>query len=179
MKFPFDDRLTDTMSPNKRPAEEDLDTSEVATSSSGPSGRAACAALNPRKRKKRKTRYHNCIICNRPAPFLLSRRNFSKLAPHVAQRMRSHVAYSDWRVIPLPSAKDAMETVFWRSHLDGIRNAISAMAQAKFSAKQLCKEKLRMLSDAGVESWTTFSPRAFFGTLVKKESSVLENARDP
>ncbi|KAI8803967.1 tRNAHis guanylyltransferase-domain-containing protein [Cladochytrium replicatum] len=179
--------------PNKRPAEEILGGDEEAASSSDGN-----PGSNPKKKVK-KEKHMNKIhaysgriqklatttasYATARLNFYLSRHEFSDLAPHVAQRMRSHIAYFDGRVIPLPSAKDAMETVFWRSNLDGIRNAISAMAQAKFSAKQLhkkgCKEKLRMLADAGVDSWMTYSPRAFFGTWVKKESYVLEGATDP
>ncbi|KAJ3030598.1 hypothetical protein HDV00_008843 [Rhizophlyctis rosea] len=115
--------------------------------------------------------------------YYLSQYPFSDLSPKARLKMHPHSAHFDSRVIPLPSPELITQCLFWRSNFDALRNSINIITHTKFGPKALHKknllQKLRMLSDADVDVFKTYSLRNLFGTWVKKEHFVLVGAVDP
>ncbi|KAJ3013549.1 hypothetical protein HKX48_005708 [Thoreauomyces humboldtii] len=103
----------------------------------------------------------------------LSKYNWDDLNPVVAERMLSHVAHFDGRIVPLPSDDLVMECIFWRSNFDGVRNAVSQIAHAEFKTQELHKktvnDQLDMLAAKGIDPFVDYDPRHLYGTWVKKE----------
>ncbi|EGF79904.1 hypothetical protein BATDEDRAFT_89301 [Batrachochytrium dendrobatidis JAM81] len=101
----------------------------------------------------------------------------------VRQRMLSHLAFFDARVIPLTDLQDASETIFWRSNFDGMRNAISHISQSNFKKSLLHGKSVRdqcaMLAEAGVDIMGTYGCKPLFGTWVKKEKYFMKDAINP
>ncbi|KAJ3055654.1 hypothetical protein HK102_011308, partial [Quaeritorhiza haematococci] len=117
--------------------------------------------------------------------YYLSQHTWSDLDPKVRDRVLSHVAHYDARVVPCPSNKEAMECIFWRSNYDGMRNAISSISQAHFPPKQLQKKNVReqldmLLNQKGLNVFAGgFDKKYLYGTWVKKELYELEGAVNP
>ncbi|KAL2911668.1 hypothetical protein HK105_208876 [Polyrhizophydium stewartii] len=101
----------------------------------------------------------------------------------VRERMLAHEAYFDSRVFALPDLRVAADSIFWRSNFDGLRNAVSHVAQSRFSRKELhgksVRKQIDMLEAAGIDILASFSARHIFGTWVKREQFLLENAVNP
>ncbi|KAJ3103886.1 hypothetical protein HDU96_009122 [Phlyctochytrium bullatum] len=111
--------------------------------------------------------------------------DWSDLKPKTRDRIRGCEAYFDGRVVPLNDMKDAADCLFWRSNLDGFRNAISSIAQSRFHHRELHKKSLRdmvaMLKAQGCDfdREEVFRDRYLFGTFIKKEQYTSVGFFDP
>jgi tRNA(His) guanylyltransferase len=78
----------------------------------------------------------------------------TKFAVVIPAEYRDRLPHFDARVFQLPSLEEAANTFLWRA-MDARKNAISMVAQSRFSAKQLHgkdqKAMLAMLADADVD----------------------------
>eukprot|EP00842_Homolaphlyctis_polyrhiza_P006935 jgi/Hompol1/830/HPOL_002578-RA len=106
------------------------------------------------------------------------------LPAHVRSRMLSHEAYFDARVIPLTDMKTAMESIFWRSNFDGLRNAISHIAQHHFPKRALHGKSVRtqiemLQTEKNVMVMRDWGERFIFGTWIKREQFLLVGAMNP
>jgi tRNA(His) 5'-end guanylyltransferase len=106
--------------------------------------------------------------------YYLSKYDWQDVAESVRKRMLGHEAYFDGRVIPTNDPKMIAECIFWRSNCDGLRNAISHIAQIHFKQSELNGKSLsvqiQMLKDEkNVDIFDSYSNRILFGTWVKKE----------
>lgn len=98
--------------------------------------------------------------------------------------MLSNTAIFDARIVPCKTEQQAMETIFWRSHFDGLRNAIRNIGRLYFREKELlgvsvpvlCK---RLLSERNVNPFLTYPAKHIWGVWVKKELFELKDARNP
>ncbi|KAJ1565863.1 hypothetical protein HK096_008421 [Nowakowskiella sp. JEL0078] len=115
--------------------------------------------------------------------FHLAKKDWSDMPVKVQNRMQGHEAYFDGRVVICSDKNTVMECIFWRSNVDGLRNAISGIAQAYFSPKQLHQksgvDKLKMLGEKGVDVFKMFSLRIVFGTWAKRELYEKFGSVDP
>ncbi|KAJ3107140.1 hypothetical protein HDU97_004833 [Phlyctochytrium planicorne] len=132
-------------------------------------------------------------IASVTASYAAARLNFHLLSydwddlhPLVQERIKRCEAHFDGRVIPVPSMHEAMECLFWRSNLDGFRNAVSSIAQANYLPKELHKKSLRdmvsMLAQKGItfdDNDGTVQDKYLFGTFVKKEEYRVQGFVDP
>ena len=95
----------------------------------------------------------------------------AKFATVIALNWQERLPHFDARVFQLPSKDEAANAFLWRA-MDARKNAVSMVAQSKFSHKKLHgkdqKAMLTMLAEAGVE-FDAF-PAAFrLGTFVRRE----------
>ncbi|KAI9365468.1 tRNAHis guanylyltransferase-domain-containing protein [Zopfochytrium polystomum] len=99
--------------------------------------------------------------------------DWADLSSRTQERMTAGEAYFDGRVVAVPDLAAAAECVLWRSSFDGFRNAISSIAQARFSSKQLhgknVPRMIEMLATEGLNIWDLYTEKYLFGTWVKKE----------
>ncbi|KAI9011237.1 tRNAHis guanylyltransferase-domain-containing protein [Gaertneriomyces semiglobifer] len=113
----------------------------------------------------------------------LSTYDFSDRKSEVQERMKSHIAYFDSRLVPIPDMHTAMECIFWRSNCEGFRNAISTIANVHFTSNQLhgknLDRQLDLLAEAGINPFESYDLRFLFGTWVKKEQYVLQDVKNP
>ncbi|KAJ3327884.1 hypothetical protein HDU76_010955 [Blyttiomyces sp. JEL0837] len=116
----------------------------------------------------------------------LAKLDWSDLQPQVQTRMKSHQAFFDGRVVPLPDLRMATSCLHWRAHFDGFRNAVSSIALAHYQkgkktqvlhGKSILKQILMLQAD-GVDLVKEYGNRYLFGTFVKKELVSME-AVDP
>jgi tRNA(His) guanylyltransferase len=105
----------------------------------------------------------------------LLQQNFSDCGPEVEERMKSAMGHFDARVLPCPDAESAMWSIYWRSAVDGPRNAVRMLAQAHFSHHQLHKQStldmIQLLSSLHIDSC---DPKWLYGTVFKKKSVTFE-----
>ncbi|KAJ3156794.1 hypothetical protein HDU86_003560 [Geranomyces michiganensis] len=115
--------------------------------------------------------------------FHLAKHEWADLAGHVRERMFSHTAHFDGRIVPTPDATSAMECIFWRSNFDGFRNSVSQISNSHFTPKEMhgkgLKEQLKMLAGKGVDPFESFLPRYLYGTWVKKEQFEMHGMVNP
>ncbi|KAJ3157952.1 hypothetical protein HDU89_000331 [Geranomyces variabilis] len=113
----------------------------------------------------------------------LAKHDWADVAEHVRERMLSHTAHFDGRVVPTPDTTTAMECIFWRSNFDGFRNSVSQISNSQFTPKEMhgkgLKEQLKMLATIGVDPFVSFLPRFLYGTWVKKEQFEMHGMVNP
>ncbi|KAJ3219594.1 hypothetical protein HK099_004638 [Clydaea vesicula] len=112
--------------------------------------------------------------------FYLMNEDFSDLQPEVSERMKAHVAFFDGRVIPCSTPASVMETLYWRSNFDGLRNAISHIAQHYFTfkilqGKSILKQYEYLLEQKKIDLFDAYSSEFLYGTWVKKQKFLLPN----
>ncbi|KAF7312467.1 Thg1 domain-containing protein [Mycena indigotica] len=83
-------------------------------------------------------------------------------------------AHFDARAFTLPSVDEVLHNLIWRAKIDGRRNSISGFGRSFFTTKQLhglgsnaIVEKV--LSEKGIDYWTSTPTWARYGTTVKRE----------
>jgi tRNA(His) 5'-end guanylyltransferase len=115
--------------------------------------------------------------------YYLARYLWDDVTPQVAERMKSSTAYFDGRVVPCDDANSVMEAIYWRSNVDGLKNAISMIANYHFKHTELqsksTKVKLDMLEEKGIRVFEDYSLRVLFGTWVKKEEYLIHDMLHP
>jgi tRNA(His) guanylyltransferase len=145
----------------------------------------------PRKKRKETVKVHSFNgriqkIASVTSAYASSRFNFhlctpgqwNDMSPSLKDRMTSHEAHFDGRVIPVPNAQSAAECIYWyktlmrRSNFDGFRNAISQIGTNKYGQElthgKSVEALLGMLADDGVDIFTAFPMANLFGTFVKR-----------
>ena len=115
--------------------------------------------------------------------YYMANDDWSDLAPAVIEKVTSHTAMFDNRLIICDQMEQAMECIFWRSNLDGLRNAINAVAQSLFKAKELQKKSIVEVSELlknnfSIEVFRDIPQEYLFGTFIKKEIYELQNVKD-
>lgn len=112
--------------------------------------------------------------------FYLGKHDWSDLSPVVQERMNGHNAFFDGRCIPTPDETTAMESIFWRSNFDSLRNAISLICGALFTQKEMhgrgLTGQLKMLETQNVNPFVSFSLQSIFGTWIKREQYLMQDA---
>jgi tRNA(His) guanylyltransferase len=107
----------------------------------------------------------------------------AKFATVIPAEYRDRLPHFGARVLKLPSKEEAMNTFLWRA-MDARKNAISMVAQSRFSAKTLYGKDqaamlamLAMLAEAGVdfESYPVCFRRGSFVRRRLTERSLTDN----
>ena len=109
--------------------------------------------------------------------------DWTDVSEAVRERMTSHSAYFDSRIVPCETETSLMETIYWRSNVDGVKNAVSMIANVHFKPKELhaksTRQKIEMLVEKGIHVDKDFSLRMLFGTWVKKEEYQIHGMLHP
>ena len=104
----------------------------------------------------------------------LTKQDWNDLPKNVLDRMIGHEAYFDGRIIAFESANELADCIFWRSNCDGLRNAISHIAQHHFTSKELHGKSIlaqldHLYKSKGIVAIDDYGPETFYGTWFKKE----------
>lgn len=92
--------------------------------------------------------------------------------PHLVARAAEAAAFFDCRIIECGSEKDAYSAVWWRYRMDTFRNGVNALAQTKYTYRQLhglgLSEVIHKLRADGVRLNEQPS-ELLYGTFIKRE----------
>jgi tRNA(His) 5'-end guanylyltransferase len=92
--------------------------------------------------------------------------------------MAFNLAFFDARVFQVPNVDEMFNAILWRQQ-DCTRNSISMAASAAYSHKELEKKssnmKQEMLFQKGI-NWNDYLPKYKRGSVVKKETIIIEGA---
>lgn len=101
----------------------------------------------------------------------------TKFATLTPEGFRDRLPHFDARVFQLPSRSEAANTILWRA-MDARKNAISMVAQSRFSHKALFgkdqKAMLAMLAERGVDFEADYPDRFKRGTFVRRVTALRE-----
>ena len=90
---------------------------------------------------------------------------------HVREKMMSHCAYFDARLVMFPKEVEIVNHMIWRSTYDCYRNGISTLAHAFLTKSEMYKQNsgqlIKLLEDKGV-IWTDYNPCYFRGVFIKR-----------
>ena len=93
------------------------------------------------------------------------------------ERILKYFPNFDCRVCNLPNIDECSNMILWREN-DCIKNAISSVAQSKFSTNQLNKknrdDQLKMLSDIGIDFENTYPDYIKRGSYFRRELYLKE-----
>eukprot|EP01137_Pigoraptor_chileana_P033947 Opistho-2@25745 len=89
------------------------------------------------------------------------------------EKVSSGISHFDARIFHLPSEREAVENIWWRSMLDGQRNSVSMLGQTHFNAKKLLRyptEKILAELRSIGHPWEAYPPQFKYGAFFKRES---------
>jgi len=99
--------------------------------------------------------------------------DWTDLSAATQEKIAGCKAYFDCRAFSLPDADEVLANLRWRSNFDCLRNSVSMLARAYYSARALhgvsTSDVIAMLEDEKGVAWEDQPPFFRFGCLAKKE----------
>lgn len=141
--------------------------------------------MNCRKRKKIESRVHmyngrlqklvsvTAAYATARFNYHINKMNWEDIDLKSQEMIKENSAYFDSRMVAITNLEEACKSIYLRSNLDGIRNAISHITIDKFKKDKLpyksVQKQLNMLKEINVEPSENYDLRNIFGVFIKKE----------